>query len=130
MTLSFTGSKKLQGGKRYVIVPAPRTHSITGKFHISVYFNDKLHNVDLKRLNGPRNKYTCIPEETEKTNKKVPGWKIKYVERLIKEHKIIGQEQSASCTLKKNLSSMLKGRRATTASIKARKSIRNTFKGK
>ena len=53
-------------------------------FHLSVYFNDMMRNVSVKRVFHPEDKNkgkediwpTFIPEESEKSFKNTPLWKI------------------------------------------------------
>ena len=71
----------MKAGKRYVIVPAPKSQNTTGKFFVSMYFDVAMYEVDIKRLNGPMpaEQYAFIPEEYEKMTKRVPLWKVDYV---------------------------------------------------
>lgn len=65
----------MKKGERWVIIPSPKQHSLEGRFELSLYFNSKLMNVDVRRLNGPREQYSYIAEEYEKNVNKLPFWK-------------------------------------------------------
>jgi hypothetical protein len=46
----------LEGGKRYVIIPSAKAAADTGKFYLSLYFDQKLRDVNVKRIDDPRTK--------------------------------------------------------------------------
>ena len=66
---------KMKAGKRYVIVPTPKTQDTDIRFYLSMYFDCAMYEVDIRRLNGPKEQYKFIPEEYEKMSKRVPKWK-------------------------------------------------------
>lgn len=76
----------LTGGKKYVIVPAPRKAKSTGKYFLSIYFDTHLYKTDVRRLNGPNpayEQYEFIMEEYEKQHRRVPNWKVDLVRESI-----------------------------------------------
>jgi hypothetical protein len=92
-----------KAGKKYVIIPSPRNKGTTGDFFLSLYMDCQLHDVDLRRIDDKRDRYSHIAEEFEKIDSQVPKWKVEWV--------------------RSNLDSMIRkddtGRRAT---LKSRKS--------
>ena len=73
----------MKAGERYVLIPAPKSKNDRGKFFLSMYFDLPMYEVDIKRLNGPNQCYEFIPEEYEKMTKRVPNWKVNYVQKSI-----------------------------------------------
>jgi hypothetical protein len=78
------GRCKLKGGEHYVIVCSLENCQARNEFHLSVYFNDLLRNVGVKRVFHPEDKNknkeeilpVFIPEESEKSFKNTPLWKV------------------------------------------------------
>jgi len=98
---------KIKAGEKWVIVLSPKMHNATGEFELSLYFNCKLFNMDVRRLNGPREQYSFIAEEYEKNVNKLPAWK----EDLCRESipYVIGQPPKVEGLVRKNtLGSTLK----------------------
>ena len=57
---------------------------------VEAYFDCAMYEVDIRRLNGPKEQYKFIPEEYEKMTKRVPKWKVNYVQKSIPH--ILGQQ--------------------------------------
>jgi hypothetical protein len=83
------GRIKLQKGKRYVIVCSTERQGQTGEVYLSVYFNQYLRDVNIKRVFHPEDLQgaqseeilpTLIPEEAEKLVNSTPQWKIRLVQ--------------------------------------------------
>lgn len=63
-----------------------------GQFYLSVYFNQRLRDVDIKRVFHPNDVNSArdeilpylIPEEAEKMSSQTPVWKIKLVKESLK----------------------------------------------
>lgn len=74
----------LEAGCTYAIVCSTELAGKTGEFFLSVYFNQALRDVELKRAFHPNDKNArkesmlpvFIPEESEKMNLITPVWKI------------------------------------------------------
>lgn len=87
-----SGRCKLKGGEHYVIVPSTEFAGKKGKFFLSVYFNQRLRDVEVKRVFHPLDKNTAkdeslpyfIPEEAEKLSSQAPLWKIQLVKESLK----------------------------------------------
>ena len=90
---------ELKAGKRYVIVPSPRAKGTVGKFFLSLYMNCQLHDVDIRRLNDPNDRYEHIMEEYEKNDSRVPKWKVEWVRENLDT--MIGKNDSGVKRLKK-----------------------------
>lgn len=79
-----SGRCLLKAGKSYVIVPSTEIAGKKGAFYLSVYFNQRLRDVDVKRIFHPLDTNTkgdavlpnFIPEEAEKSIDSTPLWKI------------------------------------------------------
>lgn len=75
-----TGRIKLQGGKKYVIVCSTEKAGNLGEVYLSIYFNQYLRDVEVKRVFHPLDKNeakdevlpTLIPEEAEKLVNQTP----------------------------------------------------------
>lgn len=53
-----TGRCQLQSGRIYVIVPSTEIAGRTGEFFLSVYFNQRLRDVKIKRIFHPKDQNT------------------------------------------------------------------------
>jgi hypothetical protein len=79
-----SGRCKLKGGEAYVIVPATELPGKEGDVYMSIYVDQPLRDVEIKRVFHPKdynpNKEkmlpTFIPEESEKISARAPTWKI------------------------------------------------------
>lgn len=82
-----TGRINLKAGQSYVIVPATEKAGRKGRLYLSIYFNQQLRDVEIKRVFHPLDKNSSrdevlpsfIPEEAEKMVEQTPLWKIKLV---------------------------------------------------
>ena len=70
---------QLQGGKKYVIVPSPNKQGQLGKYYLSLYMDCQLYDVDIRRIDDPSDRYGHIMEEYEKSESRVPKWKVEWV---------------------------------------------------
>ena len=78
------GRVKLKAGESYVIVCATEKKNKKGVFYLSVYFNQRLRDVECKRVFHPYSPNlkeeeilpAFIPEEAEKIVNQTPLWKI------------------------------------------------------
>lgn len=96
-----TGRCALRAGQAYVIVASPEQAGTTAAFHLSLYLNAALRDVEVKRvfhpldLNEAKEKRLpeLIPEEAEKLVSLPPPWKI----RLVKDSQayMMSQEDRA-----------------------------------
>jgi hypothetical protein len=85
------GRVSLKKGKKYVIVCACENAGKKGEFFLSVYFNQQLRDMQIKRVFHPEDKMankelvlpTYIPEESEKLVSSTPLWKIKLVKESL-----------------------------------------------
>ena len=79
-----SGRIKLKAGNVYVIVPSLEIAGGKGDFYLSVYFNQAMRDVNIKRIFHPEDKQAgkedvlpyFIPEEAEKLVNQTPVWKI------------------------------------------------------
>ena len=87
-----SGRCNLKAGKKYVIVCSTELPKVKGKFFLSVYFNQALRDVNIKRVFHPNDMSSAkeqvlpffIPEEAEKLVNQTPAWKIKLVKESLK----------------------------------------------
>lgn len=87
-----SGRVLLKKGSSYMIVCATENSKQKGKFFLSVYFNQALRDVDIKRCFHPADMNSAkdevlpyfIPEEAEKLVNQTPVWKIKLVKDSLK----------------------------------------------
>lgn len=87
-----TGRCLLKKGFQYVIVCSAEKPKAKGKFFLSVYFDQRLRDVDIKRVFHPEDLNSAkdevlpylIPEEAEKLANQTPVWKIKLVKESLK----------------------------------------------
>lgn len=87
-----TGRCVLKKGHSYVIVCATEKQKRKAQFYLSVYFNQALRDVDIKRIFHPDDWNSAkdevlpyfIPEEAEKVVNQTPVWKIKLVKESLK----------------------------------------------
>mmetsp|Transcript_6750 Transcript_6750/g.10855 ORF Transcript_6750/g.10855 Transcript_6750/m.10855 type:complete len:163 (-) Transcript_6750:375-863(-) len=85
------GRFKLKAGRRYVIVASCEVEGKTGDLYLSLYFNQALRDMDLKRVFHPVDKRKgkdeilpqLIPEEAEKLVNQTPFWKIQLVKESL-----------------------------------------------
>jgi hypothetical protein len=74
-----------------VIVPSLEKAGATGEFYLSIYFDQNLRDVDIKRVfhpldknNGKEDVYPyLIPEEAERMQSRAPTWKIDLIKESI-----------------------------------------------
>ena len=86
-----SGRCKLAAGEAYVIVCATEKKNKRGKFFLSVYFDQQLRDVEIKRVFHPDAPNTkgeeilpkFIPEEAEKVVNQTPLWKIQLVKESL-----------------------------------------------
>jgi hypothetical protein len=86
-----SGRITLKGGKSYVIVCSTEKAGKRGEFFLSVYFNHRFRDMEVKRVFHPLDKNTkndqvlpfFIPEEAEKLTNQTPLWKIKLVKESL-----------------------------------------------
>lgn len=86
------GRCKLKAGETYVIVCALEIAGFKSDFFLSVYFNQQLRDVCIKRVFHPEDKQAgkeevlpqFIPEEAEKLVSQTPLWKIQLVKESLK----------------------------------------------
>ena len=79
-----SGRCHLKGGETYVIVPCTELPNKEGEFYVSIYVDQPLRDVEIKRVFHPNdsnpNKEKVlplfIPEESEKISARAPTWKI------------------------------------------------------
>jgi len=79
-----SGRCKLEGGKSYAVICPPELEGKKGDFYLSVYFNQRMRDVQFKRLFHEEDKQASkeqvlpyfIPEEAEKIMNQTPLWKI------------------------------------------------------
>lgn len=82
----------MKEGETYVIVPSTEKAGTLGEFFISIYVNQPLRDVEIKRIFHPTDKNEnndeilpyFIPEEAEKISNRAPAWKINLVKESIK----------------------------------------------
>lgn len=67
----------------------------------------QLHDVDIRRLNDPTDRYEHIMEEFEKNDSRVPKWKVEWVRENLTT--MIGKDDAGA----KTKASPTKGRRGT-----------------
>ena len=87
-----SGRVNLTAGKQYVIVPSLEKANRKGDFFLSVYFNQAMRDVNIKRVFHPEDKQNgkedvlpyFIPEEAEKLVNQTPVWKIQLVKESLK----------------------------------------------
>jgi len=83
------GRLNLKAGKKYVIVCATERPGKKAKFFLSLYFNQRLRDVKIKRVFHPNDRCKdevlpyLIPEEAEKMTAQTPLWKIKLVKESL-----------------------------------------------
>jgi hypothetical protein len=86
-----SGRTDLKGGESYVIVASTEMNGVEGKFHLSLYFNQLLRDVEVKRVFHPNDKNInkeeflpyFIPEESEKLSASTPTWKLELVREAL-----------------------------------------------
>lgn len=86
------GRTKLEAGKKYVIICSTELQNKKGDFYLSVYFNQALRDMQIKRVFHPSDKNSAkdsvlpyfIPEEAEKIVNQTPLWKIQLVKESLK----------------------------------------------
>lgn len=82
-----SGRCALKGGETYVIVCSTEIAGTTGEFYLSLYVNQALRDIEIKRVfqQGQRNDNKeeilpyFIPEESEKLSASCPTWKLELV---------------------------------------------------
>ena len=86
------GRCKLEAGQTYIIVPSTEVEGVLGKLYLSIYINQSLRDVEIKRVFHPKDKNDnkeevlpyLIPEEAEKISNRAPAWKIDLVKESLK----------------------------------------------
>jgi hypothetical protein len=86
------GRCELKGGETYVIVPSCEKSGTKGDFFLSIYMNQALRDVEIKRVFNDQDRNDnadevlpyFIPEEAEKISNRAPAWKINLVKESIK----------------------------------------------
>jgi hypothetical protein len=87
-----SGRCKLEAGCSYVIVCSCELAGTLGDFFLSIYFNQALRDMEIKRVFHPNDKQASkeevlpyfIPEEAEKLTSQTPLWKIQLVKESLK----------------------------------------------
>lgn len=87
-----SGRVNLKAETSYVFVPSLEIAGHKGDFFLSVYFNQAMRDVNIKRVFHPADKQqgkedvlpTFIPEEAEKLVNQTPVWKIQLVKESLK----------------------------------------------
>ena len=87
-----SGRCMLSAGETYVIIPSTEIAGKQNTFYLSVYFNQRLRDVNIKRIFHPQDTNSkkdevlpqFIPEEAEKLVNQTPLWKIKLVKESLK----------------------------------------------
>jgi len=87
-----SGRVSLEAGCTYAIVCSTEIAGATGQFFLSLYFNQALRDVEVKRAFHPADKNAkkesllpyFIPEESEKSATTTPLWKIQLVKESLK----------------------------------------------
>jgi len=52
---------------------------------LSLYFDIQLHDVDIRNIQNPKEKYEFIMEEYEKSDRNVPEWKVDWVTNNVQD---------------------------------------------
>ena len=86
-----TGRVQLDGGETYVIVASTELEGTVGDVFMSIYVNQALRDVEIKRVFHPLDKNEAedevlplfIPEEAEKLQATAPAWKLELVRECI-----------------------------------------------
>jgi hypothetical protein len=86
-----SGRCDLKGGQSYVIVASTEMCGTESSFHLSLYFNQLLRDVEVKRVFHPKDKNLnqeeflpyFIPEESEKLSASTPTWKLELVREAL-----------------------------------------------
>ena len=86
-----SGRCDLKGGETYVIVCSTEKKGITGEFYLSIYLNQFLRDVEIKRVFHPEDTNKAndqvlpmfIPEESEKIASTAPAWKLELVREAL-----------------------------------------------
>lgn len=85
-----SGRCQLKAGEKYVVVCSTEMGSQTGDLYLSVYFNQYMRDVEIKRAFHPSDKSLeevlpyFIPEEAEKLVSQTPLWKLQLVRESLK----------------------------------------------
>ena len=87
-----SGRCKLEANCSYVIVCSTELAGTLGEFFLSIYFNQALRDMAIKRVFHPNDKNMgkeqilpyFIPEEAEKLTASTPLWKIQLVKESLK----------------------------------------------
>lgn len=87
-----TGRVQLQAGSIYIIIPSTEKPGKEGVVYLSIYVNQYLRDVEIKRVFHPqspnvRNEQVLpqlIPEEAEKLVNQTPQWKLELVKESLK----------------------------------------------
>ena len=82
-----SGRCQLKGGETYVIICSCEMQGVEGDFFLSLYINQFLRDVEIKRVFHPDDKNLAkdeilpyfIPEEAEKMSSNAPAWKLELV---------------------------------------------------
>lgn len=87
-----SGRIKLKAGEQYIVVCTAENPGTRSSFHLSCYFDQRLRDVEIKRVFHPNDKNSknepvlpqLIPEENEKSMNTVPLWKIQLVKESLR----------------------------------------------
>lgn len=87
-----SGRCQLAAGQAYVIVCSTEMNGHLGSFHLSVYMDQALRDVEIKRVFPPGDRNEAkdevlpefIPEESEKISATAPTWKLELVRESLK----------------------------------------------
>ena len=86
-----SGRLKLKAGQTYIFIPSTEIAGKRGTFYLSIYFNQPLRNVEVRRIFNPQDKNTkrdqmlpsLIAEEAEKKTKGIPAWKVQFIKESL-----------------------------------------------
>jgi hypothetical protein len=87
-----TGRVSLKEGETYIVVPATEKPGKLGEFFLSIYVNQSMRDVEIKRVFHPNDMNSgkeevlpvFIPEEAEKVCNRATSWKIQLVKESLK----------------------------------------------
>ena len=84
-----------------MIIPSPDKQGSLGQFYLSLYMDCQLHDVDIRRIDDPSDRYSHIMEEYEKNESRVPKWKVEWVREHLDD--MISKEDKRKATIKSPL---------------------------
>ena len=85
------GRCQLKAGETYIILPSTEITGKQGEVYISIYVNQRLRDIEIKRVFHPKDKNESkdcmlpyfIPEEAEKISNRAPTWKTTLVKESL-----------------------------------------------